>query len=384
MNPSAPPRQDAVWITDAAIVTALGDTIEETWHHLLHFRTAIRPVDRFGVEGYRSDVAALVPDLEPDEETGSRLPDLLKRLSRSMGSVPQDAWLITATTKGGIDMLGALEPKPSIGIRDMLPSVLDRMAADAFDLKKRGGTISAACASSAIAVSHACALIHAGVTDVVLVCCADLITEFVFSGFSALGALSPAPCKPFDRDRNGLSLGEAAAVLVLMGAARAETEGKPCLGRVLGWGSGSDAYHVTTPDPSATGLIGAIGQAFVRAEITPDAVCAVCAHGTGTVSNDAMELNAYNHVFGEAWPPVYSIKGAVGHTLGAAGGIEVAIGLKTLSRHKAPPTVGLSHPVETALGRVTTLPAALRGDILLTCNSGFGGINTAILLKRGI
>ncbi|MDZ7699039.1 MAG: beta-ketoacyl synthase N-terminal-like domain-containing protein [Deltaproteobacteria bacterium] len=372
-----------MWITDAAIVTALGDTIEETWHHLLHFHTAIRPVDRFGVDGYRSDVAALVPGLKPDE-TGSRLPDLLKRLSRSMGSVPQDAWLITATTKGGIDMLGALEHKPSFSIRDMLPSVLDRIAADAFGLEKRGSTISAACASSAIAVSHACALIHTEMTDVVLVCCADLVTEFVFSGFSALGALSPTPCKPFDRDRNGLSLGEGAAALVLMDAERARTEGKRCLGQVLGWGGGSDAYHVTTPAPNATGLIEAIGQAFVRAQMTPDAVFAVCAHGTGTVSNDAMELNAYTHFFSDAWPPVYSIKGAVGHTLGAAGGIEVALGLKTLSRQTAPPTVGLSHPVETALGRVTTQPAALKGDILLTCNSGFGGINTAILLKRGI
>jgi 3-oxoacyl-[acyl-carrier-protein] synthase II len=124
-------------------------------------------------------------------------------------------------------------------------------------------------------------------------------------------------------------------------------------------------------------------RAFERAELGKDAVGVICAHGTGTVSNDAMELTAYDHFFGDAWPPLYSIKGAIGHTLGAAGGIEVAMGLKALSQQIAPPTVGLSQPVEAAQGRVTTQDKPFEGDALLTCNSGFGGINTALIVQRG-
>jgi 3-oxoacyl-[acyl-carrier-protein] synthase II len=168
-----------------------------------------------------------------------------------------------------------------------------------------------------------------------------------------------------------------------MHSTRAKAERKQCLGRILGWGSGCDAFHVTTPAPDGAGLIAAMDRAFKRAELRKDAIGVICAHGTGTVSNDAMELAAYDHFFGDAWPPVFSIKGAVGHTLGAAGGMEVAIGLKSLSEQLAPPTVGLSHPEEAARGRVTTQNAHFDGDVLLTCNSGFGGINTALIIQRG-
>lgn len=382
MKPPVPTRRDTVWITDAAAVTALGRTIEDTWQGLIKSKTAIRPVERFRAGGYRSDVAACIPDLGADE-SGSRLSDLLRRLVLSMGEVPSDARLITATTKGGIDVLERFIRNPPSNVENVLPSAIDRLAADVFGLKRQAFTISAACASSAIAVSQACAFIHAGETDAALVCCADLVTEFVFSGFSALGALSPTPCTPFDRDREGLSLGEGAAGLLLMPSARAKAEGKRCLGRILGWGSGCDAFHLTTPAPDGTGLIAAMDRAFERAKLSKDAVGVICAHGTGTVSNDAMELTAYDHVFGRTWPPVYSMKGAVGHTLGAGGGIEVAIGLKALSQRIAPPTVGLSHPVEAARGRVTTQNTPFDGDVLLSCNSGFGGINTALIVQRG-
>ena len=384
MNPIRPREPTEVWITDMAVVSALGDHMEETWEQLLQARTAIRPVERFDVQGCTSRVAACIPDLMPTQDH-SMLRGLVSRLAPALGPVPSDACLITATAKAGIDMLEQHKYGRAYDAGDILPSSLARMASRTFGVRNQGMTISAACASSTIAVSHACARILSGKSEVVLVCCADLVTRFVFSGFSALGALSPGPCRPFDKDRSGLSLGEGAAALVLMGRNRAQREGIRPLGRVCGWGTASDAFHVTAPDPEGSGLIRAITLALKRAGLRAGDLCAMCAHGTGTIANDAMELKAFAHCFGhpgDDWPWVYSVKGAIGHTLGAAGGIEVALGLKALEQQMAPPTAGLSEPAPGA-DRVTAQPVPIVGEYLLTSNSGFGGINAAIVLKKG-
>jgi len=381
------PKATTVWITDAAAVTALGDSIEETWAGLLHSRTAIRPVERFQVDRYTSGVAACIPGLASTGHV-SMLSGLMTRLARGLGPVPADASLLTATTKAGVDMLERLKRGMPYHAGYLLPASFPRIASETFGLKTEGINISAACASSTIAVSQACALIRSGTVDAALVCGADLVTEFVFSGFSALGALSPTACRPFDRERSGLSLGEGAAALILMHPARAEAEGKAPLGMVTGWGAANDAYHVTAPDPDGCGLRDAIHQALERAHLERGEVSAVCAHGTGTIANDAMELRAIQDCFGRhadglRRPPVYSIKGSIGHTLAASGAIEIAIGLKALQQQVAPPTVGFSRPADGARGRVSAEPAVLTGDYLLTTNSGFGGINAAIVLKRG-
>ena len=114
-----------------------------------------------------------------------------------------------------------------------------------------------------------------------------------------------------------------------------------------------------------------------------DEIAAVCAHGTGSVYNDLMELKALNQVFGNRRLPVFSIKGSIGHTLGAAGGIEAAVGLRALSEQTAPPTVGFSNPEIGAENKVSFQPSTFSGDCLLTTNSGFGGINAALILEKG-
>ena len=168
-----------------------------------------------------------------------------------------------------------------------------------------------------------------------------------------------------------------------MGADRAKKEGRPHLGTVLGWGVANDAFHVTAPAPDGCGLVAAVGRALKRAGLEQEAVSAVCAHGTGTVYNDSMELTAFGRLFGNRKVPVYSIKGAIGHTLGAAGGIEVALGMKTLSEGLVPPTVGFSKGDDGTVGRVSSRPAAMSGNYLLSTNSGFGGINAALILEKG-
>jgi 3-oxoacyl-[acyl-carrier-protein] synthase II len=113
-----------------------------------------------------------------------------------------------------------------------------------------------------------------------------------------------------------------------------------------------------------------------------DDISAICAHGTGTIFNDLMEMTAFRQAFGERMVPIYSIKGAIGHTLAAAGGIEVAVGLQALKAQVLPPTIGLEEPMDEAVGRVKKEPTAFAGRYLLTTNSGFGGVNAALILEK--
>ena len=375
-------RSRKVWVTDVVAVTGLADDLKGLWQGVLSGKTSIKPVRRFPVERYASRIAALREDLS---QSGGRslIHALLDLLFRETGPVPADAFLVTATTKAGIDNLERLRHGIPADPDDILLASIPDIVSQKLGLERPAINISAACASSAIAVARGAALIATGRADAVLVCCLDVVTEFVFSGFSSLAALSPVPCMPFDRERKGLSLGEGAAALMLMSSERAEREGMPHLGTVSGWGIAGDAHHITAPARDGRGLIKAVGLALHSAMINEEDISVISAHGTGTVYNDLMELTAFGRVFGRRRLPVYSVKGAIGHTMGAAGGIEVALGLKTLSEQVVPPTVGLSNPEDDAAGLVSPFAREMTGDYLLTTNSGFGGTNAAIILKRG-
>jgi 3-oxoacyl-[acyl-carrier-protein] synthase II len=374
---------NAVVVTDAAAVTALGTNLESLWQGLMAGETGIRPVTRFPVDQdhYQAKIAAHIADLK---SSGGRsmLQDLLDRLLLGLGPVPSDAALITATIKSGADNLESFCRGEGANFEDVLLSSVADIVGAKFGLSGNGICVSASCASSTIAVAHGAALIKTGRAGAVLVCCADLITEYVFAGFSALKALSPFPCRPFDRDRKGLSLGEGAAALLLMNSVRARRENRDQLGSLLGWGIANDATHITAPAKSGCGLVQAVDQALRSAQRKPEEIIAVSAHGTGTIYNDLMELNAFGQVFGDRRVPMYSIKGAIGHTLGAAGGLEIILGLKALSAGIIPPTVGFSSPEKGAEDQVSPGPQAVSGDYLLTTNSGFGGVNAALVLGR--
>ena len=371
-----------VWIVRLAAVSSLGGSLQGLWEKLLAGHTGISPVSRFATANYKSPVAACIPDMA-SRNGRSMIHDLLDRLIKEIGPVPSDTSLITATTKAGIDNLEPILRGGDADCRDILLSSVPKAVGERLGLSEPGINISAACASSTIAVARGAAMIASGMRDAVLVCCADLVTEFVFSGFSCLGALSPVPCMPFDRRRRGMSLGEGAAALLLMSPDRARREQQPGLARIVGWGAANDAAHVTAPARDGSGLIRAISQALKQAHVGAEAISAVCAHGTGTVHNDAMELVAFHEVFRDRKLPVFSVKGAIGHTLGAAGGIEAALGVKVLASQTVPPTVGFREPESGAEGRVRGDPVGISGDYLLSTNSGFGGINAAIILKRG-
>lgn len=308
--------------------------------------------------------------------------DLIARLCAAAADIPDDSTVIMATTKAGIDNLEKRKKGIPADISDIFPSALAAFVSRELRVSGPSFSMSAACASSTVAIGQGASLISSGITDSVFICCADIVTEFVFSGFSVLQALSPSPARPFDKNRSGLSLGEGAAYLHLVSPKKAGSGGTRPRFTIAGWGAANDAFHLTSPAQDGSGLQEAIRSTMARASVHPRDIAGISAHGTGTVYNDLMEIKAFRSIFSDRVPPVYSVKGAIGHTFGAAGGIEAAIATQVLLTRTLPPTVGFSDPENGAEGVVHSHPVPIDGSYLLVTNSGFGGVNAAILLKE--
>ncbi|MFA7344880.1 MAG: beta-ketoacyl synthase N-terminal-like domain-containing protein [Terrimicrobiaceae bacterium] len=364
------------------LVTAYGRGLDTTWEGLLSGRTALATSGRIPFpDGSRKTPLGLVPDVDP--RSGPAVLQMLEpMLRRLLPQVPADTLILLATTTGEIESLEAATFRkpgaPALEASD--PSRLLGKLRALCGLP-RGRILSAACASSTLAVAQAASLVSSGTEGSVLVVACDAVSEFVCAGFATMNALDPDGARPFDRDRQGLNLGEAAAVALLMPEARAVRECRTVLGSVAGWGASNDASHVTRPDTTGTQLARAISRAMDRAGVTPEEITFISAHGTGTGYNDDMEMAAFRSLFPAR--PVFSVKGALGHALGAAGLVEILVCLRALSEGLVPPTIGLRQPDGCASGWVTECPVPFaRADspAALTTNSGFGGINAALVL----
>jgi len=369
-----------VVINRVACVSALGDGSQKLWQGLLDGRSAIEPLTCFSTGNYVSSLAAGIKDLEAPSGD-SRLDPLLERLALQLGDVPVDTRLLVASTKGEIDRFEAARRAGEQLPQSVLFEPLVQKISTRFGLSDTGMNINAACASSTIALARGAALIASGQAESVLVYAADILSEFVFSGFSALQALSPVACKPFDRNRQGLNLGEAGVALLLLSEERAQRQKQASLARIVGWGAANDAHHVTAPARDGCGLILACRAALRKAGIEPARIAAINAHGTGTLYNDAMELTAFQQLFAEKLPPLHGIKGSLGHCLGAAGALEVVVATYALQEQRIPGTVGCEQAEEAGQERVSAACQQISGDYLLCTNSGFGGINAALILQ---
>jgi 3-oxoacyl-[acyl-carrier-protein] synthase II len=245
-----------------------------------------------------------------------------------------------------------------------------------------GIVVSAACASSTVALARAAGLVASGIRECVLVVAFDAVTEFIYSGFSSLMALDRGPARPFDKNRTGLSVGEAVAYALVMSGARAVRERRGIEGEIAGWGISCDANHMTGPSRDGVGQAAAIKQALARAFISPAEIGAMSAHGTGTVYNDSMEMKGFRSVFGDGPRPVYSVKGGIGHTMGAAGLVEALLAMRAMREGAIPPTVGLELVDPEAAGWVQREARTIgKGKIVLSTNSGFGGVNAALVMR---
>ena len=367
-------------VTAYDLITPYGAGTEACWSGLLRGASALAPVDRFSTDAFQTRLAAIVPGLNY-QQGASLVFQLLEQLFKTSGdAIPADAQLLLATTTGEVDLLEQFVLFDSGSLQD---SGLERLLEKTRVLcgvEEGGMVVSSACISSTAAIAMGAAAIRDGVNDCVLVVACDAVTEFVFSGFSSLMALDPAGARPFDARRKGLSLGEGAGWILLMSEERARREKRPNLGLISGWGLSNDANHMTGPSRDGAGLARAIHMALRLADVDEHEIGFICAHGTGTAYNDTMEMLAFQSVF-SSFHPLFSVKGGMGHTMGAAGLIETILTLKCFQEGCVLPTVRLQDPDELAAGWVSAdaLPTAARSA--LSTNAGFGGVNAALVLS---
>jgi len=261
-------------------------------------------------------------------------------------------------------------------------SLTDRVAAR-LPLTLPPATVSGACASSLIAVGLGYLWVRTDRADAVVVGGYDVFNEFVHAGFASLGALTSDTVRPFDSRRSGIVLGEGAAVLIVEEEGAALQAGRRPLARISGFACSSDANHITGPHPDGDGLLWAVARAAAQAQAGPEDFQYVLAHGTGTVYNDRMESIALSRFFKDRLPPVSSIKGAMGHTLGAAGALETVAAVRALLASVAPPTLHYTKAdPECVPDPVANQARDLPMVRVLKTASGFGGQNAALVLQR--
>lgn len=239
--------------------------------------------------------------------------------------------------------------------------------------------ISNACASGAIGIEVASELLRTEQFTHAILFGFDCLSRFTTTGFYALGAISDTGARPFDAQRNGLTMGEGAGIAVL--SYRNAYEGDIV---IAGAGSSNDAHHRTGPSRTGEGLYNAAQTALNDAKITADSLGAVKCHGTATEYNDAMEAKALHLIFGDSYPPCVSYKGAIGHLSGAGSLIEILITAECIKRGILPPTKGYeTHGVEEQIP-ISPKSQAIEKPIVLCLSAGFGGLNAAVIIEEQV
>jgi 3-oxoacyl-[acyl-carrier-protein] synthase II len=262
------------------------------------------------------------------------------------------------------------------------PSCVAASVGDDLGLSGPRTAVSAACASGAMSIALAANMLLDGAAPMMLAGGSDALCPFTLSGFNSLQALDPEPCRPFDRNRKGLNLGEGAAVFVLETLEAAIARGANVLAVLRGWAMTNDAFHSTAPHTQGRGLADCMQLCMEMAGVSGEEIGYVNAHGTGTPLNDIAEANAYEAVFrGRSHPvPVSSTKSYFGHCLAAAGALEAAITIAAIRCGALLPTLRLTDPIQSP--NVNWL----RGEVLreklplaMSVSAGFGGSNTALI-----
>jgi len=262
------------------------------------------------------------------------------------------------------------------------PSVIAEHAAEWFSLNGPRWTLTNACAAGNVAIAKAMDELLNGRADVMVAAGVDAMSWVAFTGFASLRAMSPDVCRPFDAGRKGLILGEGAAALVLERKTDVQRRGVRPRAVLAGYGMNADAHHITQPDPRAAGPVKAMRQALRMAELEPARIGYINAHGTGTPANDRMEAVAMAEVFGET-AVTSSIKGHIGHTLGAASAIEAAVCVKVLETGILPPTIHhRAKDPACSVHIVANEPLKKEVAHVMSNAYAFGGINSTIILSK--
>ncbi|MET0151651.1 MAG: beta-ketoacyl-[acyl-carrier-protein] synthase family protein [Candidatus Binatia bacterium] len=397
-----------VVITGAGTWNGFGAGVQAFLEALRNGRCAIGDMTLFSTSGFRTHRAAVAPTPEVGAAVPASLAARLSRSDRMALAAAREAWqasgigetklaaeriaVVVGGTTGGMleaeDVLrrrrsGELGRMPVRGLVAMPVGSTADVLAHVFGCDGARNTAVTACSSSANSLGLAADLIQDGRADAALAGGTDAHCKMTYAGFNALQALAPDVCRPFDRRRAGLSLGEGAAMFVLEEEAHARRRGAAILAEFGGYGMSADAHHMTAPEPDGRGAVLAMRRALREARIAADAVEYVNAHGTGTPQNDPIETRAIKEVFGEHARrlAVSSTKSQIGHCLGAAGAIEALATVLALHHGFLPPTIHLEEPdPECDLDYVPGASREQRVSVAVSNSYGFGGNNTSVVL----
>jgi 3-oxoacyl-[acyl-carrier-protein] synthase II len=388
-------------VTGVGIVSALGQSAPETFRALMAGRRGLGPLTLFDSADVRSQLVAEVPSLRvTDVAPYGRAEDFSRtdamavvaaREAAQQARLPRGARLGVALggTTGGMfetegllssPELSALLPEQAAKLMSFPLSASLSRVSEAVGGSVVSRSICSACSSGAIALVQAAAWLLRGDVDFALAGGADGLCRMTVYGFNALGATDPGPCRPFDRARAGLNLGEGAGLLVLEREESAVRRGAEVLAWLDGFAIGAEAHHITHPEASGARAARLMRQALARAGLAAGDLGYVNAHGTGTRQNDAMEGQALLEVLGasasKTW--VSSSKAQLGHTLGASGAVEAAVTVLALARGEVPPTAGLVEPELSGLRHVLAAEQGAAISSALSSSFGFGGMSCVL------
>ena len=386
-----------VVVTGLGVMSPFGAGVEAYWEGLSSGTCGIRPISVIDTTGFRCSIAAEVVDPLPGSRRRSRADRLALAAAReAICDARLDARdrgetaLVVGAVGGGMLEAEAWYWARARGVDDdpsPLRSVLPFSHAETLGSTLRLGgpreTVVAACSSGAAAIAFAADLVADGTVPYAVAGGADAITRICYMGFNALKLLDPEPCRPFDRDRRGMSIGEGAAFVVLEQQRRARDRGAHVYAELRGSAITTDAYHPTSPHPDGDGMVRAMREALVRARASHRDVSYVNAHGTATPQNDRIEGRAIVDVFGEGRVLVSATKSMIGHTMAAAGSLEAVATILALVHDVVPPTVNheTADP-EIAFDCVPKLARDATVDVAISNSFGFGGQNVTLVLGK--
>jgi 3-oxoacyl-[acyl-carrier-protein] synthase II len=409
--------QRRVVVTGMGAVTPLGLTLDETWKNLVAGKSGIASITQFDTTGYETKFAGEVKNFDPsvyiEKKEQKKMDRFIQFALASAQMALADSGLeLTEELKErtgsilgvGIGGLAAIEVQHSVLMQRgpsritpfFIPMVISNLASGQvsirYGLKGPNYAVTSACASGAHSIGEAANYIRNGLCDVMFAGGAEAtVTPLAIAGFNAMRALSTRndqpqmASRPFDRERDGFVLSEAGAVLVLEDYEHASRRGAQIYGELTGYGTTSDAYHMTGPAPGGAGAARAMKLALHDARLLPNTIEYINAHGTSTPMGDELESEAIHTVFGDHAKKVWvsSTKSMTGHSLGAAGAIESAFSLLTLKEKIAPPTINLENPSQGCdLDYIPHVARDGRFQNVLNNSFGFGGTNACLIFSR--
>lgn len=397
-----------VVITGVGVVTPLecGKGTHGFWDKLCSGTNAIKPIRGFNVEGHKCNVGGEILGFESflkdcwkkEENRCTKLfalacqyalqdaavdPSLMQTMGVSVGNILGD---MTSGEKYMNERFFLSQKSDQNLLKQYCLHAVADSITKGFSMHGPTVSINTACCSGADALRSAALHIRNGRRSIMIAGGVDILSEFVFRGFSALNALTTdGKVRPFDKGRKGLALGEGAGVVVLEERSHAYKRGAKIYCRLSSSGSSSDAYNLVKPHEEGQGLSRAINAALLQVKGEIDNIDYICAHGTGTLYNDNMETKAIKQAFGKrAYSiKISSIKSMIGHTLGAASAIEAINCAKVIENNIIPPTINFEEPdPECDLQYVVNDAAKENINTCMSLSAGFGGQNTALIFSR--